>query len=121
MPIMRIGVPINPVRPGGPDSGTAARRNRMESPESKRQAFGARPRITEADLIFMRDAAELGYLNRPRGLSAYYRAFGMLPPRYFAEDLPRVEFTNFDLNVLVDKVINLPGSRRVGVGCPYVR
>ena len=74
----------------------------MEGSEGKRQAFRAPSRSTEADMIFMRDAAELGYLDRPRGLSAYYREFGMLPPRYLAEVLPGIEFTNFDLNLLAD-------------------
>ena len=104
MPILPIGVSVSSVRPGQSHSREAAWRNRMESSEGKRQAFRARPRITAADLIFMRDAAELGYLDRPRGLSAYYRAFGMLPPRYLTEALPKIEFTNFDLNRLVDSL-----------------
>lgn len=101
MPIVPIGVPIDPTSPRWSDGREATWRNRMEGIESKRQTFDIGPRITEADLIFRLDAAELGFLQQNRGLAAYYRAFGMLPPRYLAEDLPRIEFTNFDLNVLV--------------------
>lgn len=103
MPILPIGVPVNSVRPRGPEGGDAAWRTRVEGIEGERQTFRARSAITEADLIFRRDAARLGYLDKPRGLAAYYRAFGMLPPRYLAEDLPRIEFTNFDLNLVVDR------------------
>ncbi len=110
MPIVPIGVPINSVRPGQSDSRDAAWRNRMESVEGQRQTFLAASRTAEADVIFRLDAAELGYLNRPRGLAAYYRAFGMLPPRYLAEDLPKIEFTNFDVNVLADTA--RPNCRR---------
>lgn len=102
MPILQIGVPINSTGPRRLDSREAAWRNRMEGSQSERQAFGVAAQVSEADLIFRLDAAELGYLDRPRGLSAYYRAHGMLPPRYLAEDLPRIEFTNFDLNHLAD-------------------
>jgi hypothetical protein len=55
-------------------------------------------------VIFKLDAARLGYLDTPRGLAAYYRAFGMLPPRYLAESLPRLEFTNFDLDLVVERL-----------------
>jgi hypothetical protein len=103
VPIMPIGVSVNSVRPRGPENGDAAWRTRVEGIESERQTFRARSAITEADLIFKLDAARLGYLDQPRGLSAYYRAFGMLPPRYLAETIPTVEFTNFDLNLLVDR------------------
>lgn len=103
MPIVPIGLPINSIRPRGPKSGDAPWRSRVEGTEGERQAFHARPGISEADMIFRRDASRLGFLDRPRGLSAYCRAFGMLPPRYPAEILPRVEFTNFDLNLLLDR------------------
>lgn len=107
MPIMPIGLPISSIRPRGPKGGDAPWRSRVEGTESERPAFRSPSGITEADLIFRFDAARLGFMDRPRGLSAYYRAFGMLPPRYLAEILPRVEFTNFDLSQLVD------GSRRL--------
>jgi hypothetical protein len=76
----------------------------MEGSQSKRQTLRTLSPITEADLIFQLDAAELGYLDRPRGLSVYYRAFGMLPPRYLTEAVPKIELTNFDLNRLVDSL-----------------
>ena len=101
MPIMRIGVPIDSSRPERPAGREAAWRDRMEGTESERQAFGNRTQFTEADLIFRMDAEDLGYLSRARGLAAYYRDHGMLPPRYLAEDLPRIEFTNFDLSLIV--------------------
>jgi hypothetical protein len=100
MPIMSIGVPIRSVRDGRSDSGEAAWRHRMEGAESKRQTLRTSPAFTEADLIFRLDAADLGFMDRPRGLAAYYRAFGMLPPRYITEDLPRIEYTNLDLHRL---------------------
>jgi hypothetical protein len=107
MPIMPIGLSVNSVRPGRPDGGEAAWRNRMEGAEGKRQAFRPETNLTEADLIFRLDAADLGFLNRPRGMAAYYRAFGMLPPRYLTEDLPRIEYTNFDLSRLAGNSLRL--------------
>jgi hypothetical protein len=109
MPIMPIGVPIDSTATRRSHGREAAWRNRMEGFESKRQAFGVVARITEADLMFRLDASHLGYLSRPRGLAAYYRAFGMLPPRYLAEGLPKIEFTNMDVNLLADS------SRRLRV------
>jgi hypothetical protein len=58
--------------------------------------------VVDADLIFRADATRLGYLERPRGLAEYYRAYGMLPPRYLAESIPRHEFTNFDLELIAE-------------------
>jgi hypothetical protein len=105
MPIMQIGLSINSVCPRRLDGGEAAWRHRMEGPEGKRQALRTNPNFTAADLIFSLDAADLGFLDRPRGLAAYYRAFDMLPPRYLAEDLPRIEYTNFDLHRLADNPV----------------
>jgi hypothetical protein len=111
MPILSIGVPIYPNDPQRSDRREAAWRERMEGAESKRQTFGLSSRAAEADVIFRLDAVDLGYLDRPRGLAAYYRAFGMLPPRYLAEDLPKIEFTNFDLNLLADSARRLRVDR----------
>jgi len=102
MPIMPIGVPVRSVREGRSDSREATSRHRIQDTEGKRQAPRTNPNFTEADLIFRLDAADLGFLHRPRGLAAYYRAFGMLPPRYLAEGLPRIEYTNFDPHRLAD-------------------
>ena len=110
MPIMRIGVPIDSSCPEQPAGRDATWRDRMESLESKRQAFRTRTQLTEADVIFRIDAEDLGYLSRARGLAAYYRDHGMLPPRYLAEDLPRIEFTNFDLG----EVSEASGCRLTG-------
>lgn len=101
MPIMPIGLSIDPVRPSGRPRGIATRRDGLEGAESKRQAFGHPPRRTaysEADLIFEADAERLGYRKRPRGIARYYRDQGMLPPRYIAEQIPRFELTNVDLS-----------------------
>lgn len=101
MPVMRVGVPIDSSRPGGTACRDASWRDRMEGLESKRQAFGTRTHFTDADVIFRIDAENLGYLSRARGLAAYYRDHGMLPPRYLSEQLPRIEFSNFDLTEVV--------------------
>jgi hypothetical protein len=101
MPIMPIGLSIDPVRPSRRSGGIAAQRDGLEGIESKRQAFGyssTRTTHSEADLIFEADAERLGYRNRPRGIARYYRDHGMLPPRYIAEQIPRFELTNVDLS-----------------------
>jgi hypothetical protein len=103
MPIMPIGVSIHPIRPSGISRGIALERDRLESFESNRQAFGyssKRATYSEADLIFEADALRRGYLTRPRGIARYYRDHGMLPPRYMAEQIPKFEFTNFDIGDL---------------------
>jgi len=56
--------------------------------------------LTEADLIFRADAEQLGYLHRPRGMARYYRAYGILPPRYLDEELRKFEFTHFDFDLI---------------------
>jgi hypothetical protein len=103
MPIMPIGLPIHSIRPSRISRGIAAERDRLESLESKRQAFSycsRRATSSEADLIFEADALRFGYLTKPRGIPRYYRDHGMLPPRYLAEQIPKFEFTNFDIGYL---------------------
>ena len=104
MPIMPIGLPIHSIRPSRRSRGIAAQRDRLESPESKRQAFSHSSRrattSSEAHLIFQADALRLGYLTKPRGIARYYRDHGMLPPRYLAEQIPKFEFTNFEIGYL---------------------
>lgn len=40
-------------------------------------------------------------------MARYYRDYGMLPPRYSVEQIPRFELTSFDL----DRVLLLPIPR----------
>jgi hypothetical protein len=106
MPIMPIGLSIDPIRPSRTSRGIATQRDRLEGAEGKRQSFGYSSRqatYSEADLIFEADARRLGYLNRPRGIARYYRDHGMLPPRYVAEQIPKFESTNFDINGLASE------------------
>ena len=110
MPVLSINVPVDPVRPRGSPGGEAPQRHGLESTEGQRSSLAHLSRYqvaTEADLIFRIDAEQLGYLNRPRGLARYYRDYGMLPPRYIAEQIPRFEFTNLDL----DRVLLRPTPR----------
>jgi hypothetical protein len=77
----------------------------VEGAQVQRQAIHSSSPVSvvvDADLIFRADATRLGYLERPRGLAEYYRAHGMLPPRYLAESVPRHEFTNFDLELMAN-------------------
>lgn len=113
LPVVPIGFLVNSIRPRGPQSRSTPRRSRVEGVEGQRQTFRTHASITEADLIFRLDAARLGYLERPRGFSAYYRAFGMLPPRYLSEAIPRLEFTNFDMNHLVDRSRHIQASAEI--------
>lgn len=110
MPVLQLNVPIDPVRPRGSPGGEPPQRHGLESTESQRSSLAHLSRyqvITEADLIFRIDAAKLGYLEEPRGMARYYRDYGMLPPRYSVEQIPRFELTSFDL----DRVLLLPIPR----------
>lgn len=100
MPVMSIGLPVDSIRLGDTGRGDTARRHRVEGSPCERQPFNPTAFSDvqiEADLIFREDAESLGYLTKPRGMARYYRDHGILPPRYVNEDLPRREFTNFDI------------------------
>src|SRR5207244_6420100 len=119
-----IGLPIDSIRPSRISRGIAAERDRLESFESKRQAFSYSSKwatYTEADLIFEADALRLGYLTRPRGIARYYRDHGMLPPRYIAEQIPKFEFTNFDIGYRRRVVRVSAGIPRAAATCHLLR
>jgi hypothetical protein len=99
MPIMWIGLPVDSTRLARSRCRDSSGRDRVEGAQGERQAIeiASTSIKVDAELIFRADANRLGYLEHGRGMARYYRDHGILPPRYLAEGIRKLEFTNFDL------------------------